>query len=166
MFGGARMFGRQTLCSAALLAAAVLLASAGPARPDFSGVWVVDPQRSQLAAWAKFDSTTITIEHKEPKFRFHRVSVKAGKADETTYDLTTDGAELMEKEGGGANTSKLFWDGDVLVFQALIVLADGRQATDVVRYTLRDGGKTFVAEEKFRGPVVKYDNLWVAGKKD
>ena len=28
------------------------------------------------------------------------------------------------------------------------------------------GGKTFVAEEKFRGPVVKYDNLWVAGRKD
>jgi hypothetical protein len=47
-----------------------------------------------------------------------------------------------------------------------MILADGRQATDVVRYTLRDGGQTFVAEEKFRGPVLKYDDLWVAERKN
>jgi hypothetical protein len=151
---------------AAILAAAAFLASAAPAKPDFSGVWVVNPQKSQLAGWAKFDSTTITIEHKEPKFRFHRVSIKAGKTDDATYELTTDGTELVEKEGGRARYSKLAWDGDALVFQALTVLPDGRQATDTVRYTLKDGGKTFVAEEKFRGPVRKYDNLWVADRKD
>ncbi len=159
------MFRRHVLSLAALLAAAALLASAAPAKPDFSGVWVIDPQRSQLAAWAKFDSTTITIEHKEPKLRFHRVSVKSGKIDESGYELTTDGAEVVEKEGGSTRTSKLAWDGDALVYTSHMVLADGRQATNVVRYALKDGGKTFVAEEKFRGPVVKYDNLWVAGKK-
>lgn len=31
-----------------------------------------------------------------------------------------------------------------------LVLANGREATDDVRYALEDGGKTFVAEEKFR----------------
>ncbi len=160
------MFKRSVPSLAAVAAAAVLLSAAAPAKPDLSGVWIIDPARSQLANWAKFDSTTITIEHKEPKFRFHRVSVKAGKTDEVSYELTTDGAEKVEKEGGNTRTSKLTWDGDVLVFSSLMVLADGRQATDVVRYTLKDGGKTFVAEEKFRGPVVKYDNLWVAGRKD
>jgi hypothetical protein len=130
---------------AVFLAAAVLAAS-GVEKTDFSGVWVVNPQKSQLADWAKFDVTTITIEHKDLKFRFQRVSVKAGKTDESGYDFTTDG--------------------DTLVFHARMVLPDGREATDIVRYTLRDGGKTFVAEEKFRGPVVKYDNLWVADKRE
>jgi hypothetical protein len=37
--------------------------------------------------------------------------------------------------------------------------------TSVVRYGLRDEGRTFVAEEAFRGPVLKYDNLWVAERK-
>jgi hypothetical protein len=157
---------RHAFRLAALLAAAALFAAAAPVKPDFSGVWVIDPQRSQLAAWAKFDSTTVTIEHREPKFRFHRVSVKAGKTDEVSYELTTDGTEKVEKEGGNSRTSKLAWDGDDLVFSSVMVLADGRQVTDVVRYTLKDGGRTFVAEEKFRGPVVKYDNLWVAGRKD
>jgi len=152
----------QTIAMAVLLGAALLLAAAAPGKPDFSGVWLVNPQRSQLAAWARYDSTTITIEHREPRFRFHRVSVKAGKADEASYELTTDGVEKVEKEGGRTSRSRLSWDGDSLVFEDTMSLPDGRQAKDVVRYTLRDGGKTFVAEEEFRGPVVRYDNRWVA----
>jgi len=149
-----------------LLAVGVALAAAAPEKPDFSGAWVVNPQKSQLADWAKYDSTTITIEHKEPKFRFHRVSIKAGKTDEATYELTTDGVEKVEKEGGGTSRSRLSWDGDALVFEDTMSLPGLRQVTDVVRYTLKDGGRTLVAEEKFRGLVVKYDNLWVADRKD
>ncbi len=149
-----------------LIVAALLASAAAPVKPDFSGVWVIDPARSQLANWAKFDSTTITIEHKEPKFRFHRLSVKAGKTDEVSWELATDGVEKVEKEERGMAHSRLAWDGDALVFSYRLVLADGREVTDIVRYTLKDGGLTFVAEEKFRGPVVKYDNLWVAGRKD
>lgn len=156
----------QTIGTAILLGAAILLAAAAAEKPDFSGVWVVNLEKSQLASWAKFDRTTITIDHKEPVFRFHRVSVKAGKTDETSYELKTDGVEKVEKEGGRASYSRLTWDGDALVFEDRLVLPNGREATDVVRYTLRDGGKTFVAEEKFRGPVVKYDNLWVADRQE
>jgi hypothetical protein len=157
---------RQAFDAALFLSAAILLAASNPGKPDFSGTWVVNLEKSRLADWAKFDSTTISIDHKEPNFRFHRLSVKGGKSDEASYGLTTDGVEKVEKESGRASYSRLTWDGEALVFQARLVLPNGREATDVVRYTLRDGGKTFVAEEKFRGPVVKYDNLWVADKKD
>jgi hypothetical protein len=160
------MKNRQAIGTAVLVGAALLLAAAAAEKPDFSGVWVVNLEKSQLADWAKFDRTTITIVHKDPVFRFHRASVKAGKADETSYELTTDGAEKVEKEGGRASTSRLTWDGEALVFQDRLVLPNGREALDVVRYTLRDGGKTFVAEEKFRGPVVKYDNLWIADRQE
>lgn len=149
----------------AVLVAAVVLVAFTAERPDFSGVWLINPFKSRLANWARFDSTTITIEHKEPKFHFHRLSAKAGKTDETGYDLTTDGVEVVEKEGGASRTSKLVWEGEALVYYSRMVLANGREATDVVRYTLRDGGQTFVAEEMFRGPVLKYDNLWVADRK-
>lgn len=149
----------------AVFLAMAVLAAAGVERPDFSGVWVVNPEKSQLANWAKFDVTTITIEHKDPRFRFHRVSVKAGKTDESSFELTTDGIEKVSKDGRLTEHSRLYWDGDALVYYARMVLPDGREATDIVRYTLRDSGKTFGAEEKFRGPVVKYDNLWVAEKK-
>lgn len=155
---------------AGLGAAAMVLVLAGNVlgaeKPSFSGTWVVNPGKSLLADWAKFDETTITIEHREPAFRFHRKSVKAGETSESAYELTADGVEKVEKSEGRTTTSRLSWDGDVLVLQDLIVLPNGRQATNTVRYTLKDGGKTLVAEESFRGPVVRYDNLWVADKKD
>jgi hypothetical protein len=150
----------------AVLLGAAVLAALGLEKADFSGVWVINPQKSQLANWAKYDRTTITIEHEEPNFRFHRVSIKGGKTDESGYELSTDGVEKVKKDGRMTVYSRLFWEGEVLVLQDRMVLADGREATNTVRYTLKDGGKTFVAEEKFRGPVVKYDNLWVADKKE
>ncbi len=156
-----RIAGGAALLCAALCVAALALAP----KPDFSGVWIVNPEKSKLADWAQFDSTTITIEHKEPSFRFHRLSFKAGKKDETRWELTTDGVERVEKDAGRARYSRLKWDGDALVFHERVVLADGREASDTVRYTLTNGGKTFVAEESFRGPILKYDDLWVADRK-
>lgn len=149
---------------------ALVLAAAGAAsialeKPDFSGKWVFNPEKSKLEIKVKLDSATFTIDHKEPDFRFSRVFVIGGKSDSFSYALTTDGTEKIEEQPDRTLRSRLYWDGDVLVFDVRIVLKDGREATNVVRYSLRDGGKTFVAEEKFRGPVLKYDNLWVADRK-
>jgi hypothetical protein len=93
------------------------------------------------------------------------VFIVSGKEDAVSYALTTDGKEKIDKEPGRTTTSRLYWDGDVLVFDERIVLTDGREATNVVRYSLRDGGRTLVAEEKFRGPFRKHDNLWAADRK-
>ncbi len=150
---------------------ALVLAAAGAAslaidKPDFSGDWVFNAEKSKLQIQVKLESATFTIDHKEPDFRFSRLFVIDGKDDAYSYKLTTDGKEKVEEQPNRTNTSRLYWDGDVLVFDVRIVLKDGREATNVVRYSLRDGGRTFVAEEKFRGPVLKYDNLWVADRKN
>jgi hypothetical protein len=134
-------------------------------KPDYSGTWVFNAAKSKLEVGFKLDSAVFTIDHKEPHFRLSRVFVIDGKEDALSWALTTDGKEEVSDEGGRTVHSRLYWDGDVLVFDVRYVLKDGREATNVVRYTLRDGGKTFVAEEKFRGPVLKYDNLWVADRK-
>lgn len=151
---------------------AVLLPAAGtrphaiPAgKPDLSGTWALNLEKCQLQFPAKLDGGTITIEHKDPAFRFSRTFVGGGKEDSLTYELTTDGREKIVTGPGRTTTSRLSWDGDVLVLDERIVLADGRAATNVVRYSLREGGRTLIAEEKFRGPFHKHDNLWVADRK-
>jgi hypothetical protein len=141
------------------------MASLAADKPDFSGTWVLNLKKSQLQIQEKLDSATFTIEHKEPDFRFSRVFVVEGKADALSYALTTDGKEKIDKQPGRTTVSRLTWDGNVLVLDERIVLADGREATNVVRYSLRDGGQTLVAEEKFRGPIHKHDNLWVADRR-
>jgi hypothetical protein len=149
---------------------ALVLAAAGAAapaseKPNFSGSWVVNLEKSKLEIKVELESATFTIDHKEPNFRFSRVFVIGGKDNALAWALTTDGKEAVTVDDGRTDHSRLYWDGDVLAFEVRMVLKDGREATNVVRYSLRDGGRTFVAEEKFRGPVLKYDNLWVADRK-
>jgi hypothetical protein len=151
------------LVAALCLAAGVAL-GAGQ-RPDLSGTWVLNIAKGRLQIRSDLDSGTLTIDHKEPAFRFSRIFVAGGKEDASSYDLTTDGKERTVKANGRTTISRMSWDGDVLVLAEKIVLANGRKATNVVRYSLRDGGETLVAEERFRGPVLKYDNLWVADRK-
>lgn len=145
----------------------VAAAAAGPSaeKPDFTGTWIFNAGKSVLQVPFKLERATFTIDHREPDFRFSRVFVIDGKDDGLSYALTTDGTERVVKEPGRMTASRLFWDGDVLVLDERILLQDGREATNVVRYSLRDGGRTLVAEEKFRGPVHKHDNLWVADRK-
>jgi hypothetical protein len=151
-------FGVGILCAAGM-------ASLAAPKPDFSGTWVLNLGKSKLQIQEKLDRASFTIDHKEPAFRFSRVFVVGGKEDALSYDLTTDGREKVVTEPDRTSTSRLYWDGDVLVLDERIVLKDGREATNVVRYSLLDGGQTLVAEEKFRGPVHKHDNLWVADRK-
>ena len=146
-----------------LLSPALFVAASG--KPDFSGTWVLNLEKSRLDPRMHVEMGTITIDHREPQFHFHRLFVTAGKNDEFSYALTTDGKETVAEEKGQTVHSHLYWDGDVLVYSVLMVRQDGRQATNIVRYSLRDGGKTIVAEEKFRGPILKYDNLWISDRK-
>lgn len=145
--------------------AAVRTAATDPAKPDFSGTWIINLEKSRLQIQAKIESGEFTIDHKEPDFRFRRVFVIDGKKDEISFALATGGTVKTEELPDRTVHSRLYWDGDVLVFDARIVLKNGREATNVVRYALSDGGRTFVAEETFRAPVLKYDNLWVAERK-
>ena len=156
---------KQRFLAIPLLALAVTAGGAALLKPDLSGEWVFNAEKSKLQIKVKIESGTFTIDHREPDFRFGRVFVVDGKSDAFSYSLTTDGREKVEEQTGQTLRSRLYWDGDVLVFDVRIVLKDGREATNVVRYSLRDGGRTFVAEERFRGPVLKYDNLWVADRK-
>jgi hypothetical protein len=163
----------RTLAVSILFAlSAVLLHASGsrprskPAgKPDLSGTWALNLEKCQLQFPANLDGGTITIEHKDPAFRFSRTFVIGGKEDSLSYELTTDGREKIVTGPGRTTTSRLYWDGDVLVLDEKIVLADGRAATNVVRYSLIDGGRTLVTDEKFRGPFHKHDNLWVADRK-
>ena len=143
-------------------------AAPAPARekPNFSGVWEVDLQKSKIVPQFKVESGSFAVVHRGNNFHFSRVFVEDGKNDTFAYDLTTDGKEVVTEEPGQTAHSRLYWDGDVLVYDVRIIRKNGREATDVVRYSLHDGGRTFIAEERSRGPVVNYDNFWVARKRD
>jgi hypothetical protein len=131
-------------------------------KPDFSGTWKFNPEKSKLQIPVP-SSSTFVVDHKEPKFHLTRTHVYDGKPDTWSIDLTTDGKEVIQREEDRTLRVRLYWEGNDLIFDSLIVLED-RQATNIVRYQLSPDGKTFTATESFRGPKLKYDNIWVFDK--
>jgi hypothetical protein len=134
-------------------------------KPDFSGTWVFNASKSALDPRFKVAEGTFVLEQEGRSFRFSRTFVIDGKPDSLSFELTIDGPEKTEKGPDRTAVSRLYWEGDTLVFTSRTTLNDGREASDVVRYTLEDGGRTFVAEESFRAPRLMYDNRWVADRK-
>lgn len=141
---------------------AVPVISAAPPKPNFTGTWKVNFQKSVLEIPAP-DSTLFVVEHNEPHFRLTRTHVVKDKSDTFSIDLTTDGKELVRREGNRTDYSRAYWEGNVLVFATRIVMGD-REATNLVRYAMAKDGQSFTAMERFRGPKLSYDNVWVMEK--
>jgi hypothetical protein len=131
-------------------------------RPDLSGAWILDAAASRLGLEAArtIERGTVSIEHGESRFRFSRVFEARGGAHRVSFDVSTDGSETESVEGERRISSRLHWEGDVLVAESRIVSPEG-EATNVVRYRLLEDGRTLEASESFRGPRQGYDNLWI-----
>ena len=150
---------RCTLGPAVIFFLAVLACAGAADRPDFSGKWVFNAARSKLQIPVP-QSSTFLIEHREPAFHLSRTHVYDGKGDTFAIDLSSDGRERVIREGPQVLHCRLYWEGTRLVFHTRIEM-DGKEALNVVQYELSADGLTFTAHESFRGPKLKYDNVWV-----
>jgi hypothetical protein len=158
VFGGGLVNRRSSF---ALVAAVCLAAGSALAAdpPDFSGEWVLDLGRSTLVK-PGIRSGSVRIVHREPAFSFARTFVTEDGPDQVSYELTTDGKEKVEASDGMTTRSRLYWQDDQLVLDETMTMGE-RTATNVVHYSLSDGGRTLTARESFHGPRLKYDNTWV-----
>jgi len=145
-----------------ILAVTGLASNEDAVKPNFSGVWNLSLQKSKLQIPAP-DSGVFTLDHKEPSFHLSRTFVKGGQSDVWSIGLTTDGREVVQEEKTETFRGRLSWEGNDLVLNSTITITD-RTATNVVRYHLSDDGLTLTATESFRGPRLKYDNVWVFDK--
>jgi hypothetical protein len=139
--------------------------AAAQVKPDFSGTWIFDKTRSKLELehLSKMDRGVAVIQHKEPHFKFSRTFTIAGKDDSIAFEFTTDGKEKAEEEDGRKMISTVHWEGESLVFITRFIIPGG-EAVNTVLYTLLEGGNILQADEKFRGPKLKYHHLWIFEK--
>jgi len=150
-----------------LVVAPVLLVSvvsSAPPKPNFTGTWKVNLQKSKLQIPPP-ESTLFVVEHEEPNFRLTRTHVFQGKSDTFTIQLATDGKEVVHKDDKRTIYSRAYWEGSVLAFDSRI-LVDGGEATNVVRYQMAKDGQSFTARERLRSPQRNYDNVWVMERQE
>lgn len=134
------------------------------AKPNLSGTWVFDAQKSSLQDPPP-SSMTFKIEQNDPHIHLSRTQVYGGKSDTWTLDTITDGQkEVVQHSPMYTSHIKTYWDGDSLVLDEKITAGDGSKATNVVKYSLASDGKTLQADENEVTPLGKSANKWVYDK--
>jgi hypothetical protein len=156
---------RDVVCLIVLALTPVVSTTAAAQKPDFSGTYALDVTRTKLQGDWGIEGGQIVLVHEGDQFTLTRAFRMEGQTEPSTtsFEGVIGGPEKIMQEGAQTIHIRLYWDGDVLVADMTIQAPQGT-ATNVVRYTLSDGGKTLIADEKFRGPRLKYDNVWVAVK--
>jgi len=128
-------------------------------RPDLSGRWALNREKSRLEIPMP-DATEFLIEHREPQFHLKRTHVTGNARDTFAIDLITNGPAVQLTHRGIDIQSRAYWEGDALVFDSAMGMGSER-GTNIVRYALVDGGRTFVAVEKVRFAGHTHTNRWV-----
>src|SRR5262249_47209185 len=132
------------------IAFAATAASSAPAQspPNFTGTWVLVVAKSDFGPMPAADSRTDVIEHNGSAIVVKRTQ-KGGPIGDVSATLTygVDGKPYQNSMGGNEITSKLKWDGAVLVIESTVKTMNGDAAvTD--RWSLSEGGKTLTQERQ------------------
>jgi hypothetical protein len=149
----------------ALLVGLQILAAQDVRKPNFTGTWIFNPQRSTIQGSAP-SASTFYIKHDEPNFHLSRTHVFNGKSDTWSIDLITDGKhEVTEHNSYYTARTRMYWEGSSLVLDMKMVTKEGEKATNLVKYSLSDDGETFIALEHYKDSTEEHLNKWVFDKK-
>ncbi len=102
------------------VAAAVAAQTRPASKPNFSGTWKFNPQKSALQLPRVPSSSIFRIKHQEPSFELSRTHVWGDRSDTWGITLTTDGTPVIKKDGEAVNRFRAYWLGDALVFDGVL----------------------------------------------
>jgi hypothetical protein len=98
--------------------AAVLPLCGQAGKPDFSGTWTLDRDKSELGSGGggRMAATTVVIEHKDPQLTIKR-TIQTQSGDERVIEAkyTTDGKTNTNETARGSVESKTIWEGSKIV---------------------------------------------------
>ena len=133
-------------------------------KPNFSGTWKQNNEKSKLNRPSTLKSYVNKIEHKDPNLKV--VTTLVGDRGEYTYErsYTTGGKEQVTKdrEGDEFHTT-VKWEGKTLVFETSEVERE-RKLTTTEKWTLSEDGKTLTKVRRTSGPRGDLENTYVLEK--
>jgi len=108
-------------------------------KPDFTGTWKLNVDKSDLGG-APITALVVTVDHKEPSFKFTAKGTAGGEDFEETESFTTDGKPNEDSHGG---TVKCHWEDATLVIEGTAPDGNGGDSS---RLTLSADGKTITRD--------------------
>jgi hypothetical protein len=120
-------------------------ASLNQEKPDFSGEWILNRDASTLSEGADaVQSGVWRIEHREPTFRHQSAFAFEKGPREYSYELQTDGRDVVAEHQGARITSTLQWQGRALV----VTWRTQRSESDMTVGTDHDQDNVWVFDRK------------------
>ena len=119
-------------------------------KPDFSGNWKLDIEKSDFGSFPAPRSASMKVDHKDPKLNL--TSNAATQMGNHTVDLKlmTDGTETENEISGTPVKNRAHWEGRLLVVESKIATETG-EVTAVDRWLLSSDRKTLTLERKWSG---------------
>jgi hypothetical protein len=147
-----------------LLAIAAFAALATAAdKPNFSGSWKMDPDKSTFGPIPPPTSMSRKIDHNDPALNFVEER-SAAQGDQTlTFKYTTDGKETTNELMGNPVKGTANWDGAALVI-AMKADFGGNEIKLTDKWTLSDDGKTLTDAQHIVAPQGEIDVTYVLKK--
>jgi len=120
-------------------------------RPNFSGTWRMDGERSDFGQIPKPANFVREVDHQEPKIHVVTTFTTPNGKAVTDVHYTTDGKENLNTVRGGEWTSTMVWDGTSLELTSKRSL-NGAEISTKERWTLTAKGKVLTVVNKTTTP--------------
>ena len=154
---------KRILTCAVFLAAVTFTARAE--KPNFSGEWTLNADKSNLGPMPPPSSMTRKVDHSDPAFNMTQTTLGTPQGDQTmTMKLTTDGKEGTTELMGNAAKTKATWDGDTLVINISLEFG-GSEVKLTEKWSLGKDGKTLTDNSHIALPQGEFDITYVMDKK-
>ncbi|MDQ6758515.1 MAG: hypothetical protein M3Z32_01460, partial [Acidobacteriota bacterium] len=157
------MFSKLLIASSiALLAATAGLAQA---KPDFSGTWKLNVDKSDFGPLPPPTSRVDVIQHAEPSLTDSVTADTPQGKQNFTSTYTTDGKEVTNKNGPREIKSTMTWEAFNLVVNSKLSFNDNEVTIKSV-WSLSADGKTLTQTAHIASPMGEADQKWIFEKQD
>ena len=132
----------KSICIVLLTLAALTATASAADKPNFSGDWKLNADKSNMGPLPAPTSYTRKVTHAEPSITIEDTQTGTALGDQhDTRTYTTDGKEIAYQANGADVKSSMTWDGDALAIASKASI-QGMDLAIKDKITLGDDGKT------------------------
>jgi hypothetical protein len=133
------------------------------ADPDYSGIWKLNREQSEMRSMSEPAAETLKIEYHGVKI--HCTALPAGGGAPVSWDYTTDQRDAKYKIGDTSRNSRLKWEGNALLVNTLVNSRE-RSYTVMDRWRMSKDGKTLTIRRQVESLYGENEALLTYEKQD
>ncbi len=157
------MYHKAIFTAVAVIAFTASLAA--QSKPNFSGTWKLNVDKSDFGVLPPSNSRTDVIDHQEPNLTDNVSDDGAQGQQNYSLTMTTDGKEVTNKPGGLEIKSTAAWAANNLVVNAKLQF-QGSDVAIKTTWSLSDDGKTLTESAHLESPLGETDQKMVFEKQE